>query len=50
MHKSIMEEQQMTEQISLKLTFEELEQIDKYIEYHDYDCDKPLLEKIKNGY
>ena len=39
----------MTE-ITLKLTFEELKQIDKYIEYHDYDCDKPLLEKIKNAY
>ena len=40
---------EMTE-ITLKLTFEELKQIDKYIEYHDYDCDKPLLEKIKNAY
>ena len=42
-------ELEMTE-ITLKLTFEELKQIDKYIEYHDYDCDKPLLEKIKNAY
>ena len=35
MHKSIMEEQQMTEQISLNLTLEELEIIDKYIELND---------------
>jgi hypothetical protein len=36
--------------IKLELTLEELKMIDKYIEYHDYDCDKPLLEKIRNAY
>jgi hypothetical protein len=40
----------MTEPIALNLTIKELQQIDKYIEYHDYDCDKPLLEKIRNAY
>jgi hypothetical protein len=40
----------MTEPITLNLTLKELQQIDKYIEYHDYDCDKPLLEKIRNAY
>jgi len=40
----------MTEKIALELTLEELKLIDKYIEYHDYDCDKPLLEKIRNAY
>ena len=40
----------MTEKITLELTLEELKMIDKYIEYHDYDCDKPLLEKIRNAY
>jgi hypothetical protein len=40
----------MTEPITLTLTLEELKLIDKYVEYHDYDCDKPLLEKIRNAY
>lgn len=40
----------MTEKITLELTLEELKMIDKYVEYHDYDCDKPFLEKIKNAY
>jgi hypothetical protein len=40
----------MTEPITLEFTFEELQMIYKYIEYHDYDCDKPLLEKIRNAY
>lgn len=40
----------MTEKITLELTLDELKLIDKYIEYHDYDCDKPLLEKIRNAY
>ena len=40
----------MTEKITLELTLEELKMIDKYVEYHDYDCDKPLLEKIRNAY
>ena len=35
MHKSIMEELKMTEKISLNLTLEELEIIDKYIELND---------------
>ena len=48
MHKSIMEEQQMTEQISLKLTFEELEQIDKYIELNDDT--RQLFDKIRSAY
>ena len=40
----------MTEKITLELTLDELKLIDKYIEYHDYDCDKPLLDKIRNAY
>jgi hypothetical protein len=40
----------MTEPITLEFTLEELQMIYKYIEYHDYDYDKPLLEKIRNAY
>ena len=40
----------MTEKITLELTLEELKQIDKYIEYHDYDCDRPLLDKVRSAY
>ncbi len=40
----------MTEPITLEFTLEELQMIYKYIEYHDYDCDKPLLERIRNAY
>ena len=40
----------MTDKITLELTIEELKLIDKYVEYHDYDCDKPFLEKIRNAY
>ena len=43
-----MEELKMTEQISLKLTFEELEQIDKYIELNDDT--RQLFDKIQNAY
>ena len=38
----------MTEQISLKLTFEELEQIDKYIELNDDT--RQLFDKIRSAY
>ena len=38
----------MTEQISLKLTFEELEQIDKYIELNDDT--RQLFDKIQKAY
>ena len=38
----------MTEQISLKLTFEELEQIDKYIELNDDT--RQLFDKIRKAY
>jgi hypothetical protein len=39
-----------TEKITLELTLEELKKIDKYIEYHDYDCDRPLLDKVRSAY
>ena len=48
MHRSIMEEQQMTNTITLKLTFEELEQIDKYIELNDDT--RQLFDKIRSAY
>ena len=38
----------MTEQISLKLTFEELEQIDKYVELNDDT--RQLFDKIQKAY
>ena len=38
----------MTEQITLKLTFEELEQIDKYIELNDDT--RQLFDKIRSAY
>ena len=38
----------MTEQISLKLTFEELEQIDKYVELNDDT--RQLFDKIRSAY
>ena len=38
----------MTEQISLKLTFEELEQIDKYLELTD--STRQLFDKIRSAY
>lgn len=38
----------MTETITLKLTFEELKQIDKYVELNDET--RPLFDKIKNAY
>jgi hypothetical protein len=43
-----MGELKMTEQISLKLTFEELEQIDKYIELNDDT--RQLFDKIRSAY
>ena len=43
-----MEEQQMTEQISLNLTLEELEIIDKYIELNDDT--RQLFDKIRSAY
>ena len=43
-----MEEQQMTNTITLKLTFEELEQIDKYIELNDDT--RQLFDKIRSAY
>ena len=48
MHKSIMEELKMTNTITLKLTFEELEQIDKYIELNDDT--RQLFDKIRKAY
>ena len=48
MHRSIMEEQQMTEKISLNLTLEELEIIDKYIELNDDT--RQLFDKIRSAY
>ena len=48
MHRSIMEEQQMTKQISLNLTLEELEIIDKYIELNDDT--RQLFDKIRSAY
>ena len=38
----------MTEKISLNLTIEELEIIDKYIELNDET--RPLFDKIRNAY
>jgi hypothetical protein len=38
----------MTEKISLNLTIEELEIIDKYVELNDET--RPLFDKIKNAY
>ena len=43
-----MEEQQMTEKISLNLTLEELEIIDKYIELNDDT--RQLFDKIRSAY
>ena len=43
-----MEELKMTEQISLKLTFEELEQIDKYVELNEDT--RQLFDKIQKAY
>ena len=43
-----MEEQQMTKQISLNLTLEELEIIDKYIELNDDT--RQLFDKIRSAY
>ena len=43
-----MEEQQMTEKISLNLTIEELEIIDKYIELNDDT--RQLFDKIRSAY
>ena len=48
MHRSIMEEQKMTEKISLNLTLEELEIIDKYIELNDDT--RQLFDKIRSAY
>ena len=48
MHKSIMGEQQMTEKISLNLTLEELEIIDKYIELNGDT--QQLFDKIRSAY
>ena len=48
MHRSIMGELKMTEQISLDLTLEELEIIDKFVELDDNT--RQLFDKIRSAY